>query len=63
MQLSHAKLEMQFNIKLCFCPKQNIFSFEKYAEVHMHMNGMMNEELGCYKTNPLKMNLALEIWC
>jgi hypothetical protein len=32
---------MQFNTKLGFCPKQNLFSFEKYAEVHMHMNDMM----------------------
>jgi hypothetical protein len=39
---------MQVNIKSGFCPKQNIFSFEKYAEMHMQMNGMMNEELGCY---------------
>jgi hypothetical protein len=34
-------LKMQFNIKSGFCPKQNLFSFEKYAEVHMHMNDMM----------------------
>jgi hypothetical protein len=46
MQLSHAKLENEFNINLGFCPKQILFSFEKYADVHMHMNGMMNEELG-----------------
>jgi hypothetical protein len=41
-------LKMQFNTTLGFYPKQNLFSFEKYAEVHMHMNGMMYEELGCY---------------
>jgi hypothetical protein len=34
-------LKTQFNIKSGFCPKQNLFSFEKYAEVHMHMNDMM----------------------
>jgi hypothetical protein len=39
---------MQFNTKSSFYPKQNLFSFEKYAEMHMHMNGMMYEELGCY---------------
>jgi hypothetical protein len=39
---------MQFNTNLDFCPKQILFSFEKYAEVHMHMNGRMNKELGCY---------------
>jgi hypothetical protein len=32
---------MQFNTKSGFCPKQNLFIFEKYAEVHMHMNDMM----------------------
>jgi hypothetical protein len=34
-------LKMQFNIKSDFCPKQNLFSLEKYVEVHMHMNDMM----------------------
>jgi hypothetical protein len=45
---------MQFNTKSSFCPKQNLFSFEKYAELHMLMNDMMYEELGCYTEEALK---------
>jgi hypothetical protein len=46
---------MQFNTKSIFCPKQNLFSYEKYAEVHMHMNDMMNEDLGCYIVGAVSM--------
>jgi hypothetical protein len=49
-------LKMQFNTNLGFCPKQNLFSIEKYAEVHMHMNGMMYEGLGCYMILPSKLS-------
>jgi hypothetical protein len=57
-------LKMQFNIKSGFCPKQNLFSVEKYAEVHMHMNDMMkfpNLKSGMLQTTTLKRNLVPKI--